>query len=84
MGNTDLFCRNCGITLKDWTKTDYCLICKTKLVPVTANMPECPTCHSKCILPIKQTRRTFNLWMFGVANPTARAQFECRNCGYKW
>lgn len=61
-----------------------CPLCYTKLIKAGGNMPECPTCHSKNIQPVSQTRRSLNRWAFGINNPTARAQFECQNCGYKW
>lgn len=61
-----------------------CPQCFNKLIPYSNNMPECPTCHSKNIVSVSQTKREFSAFLFGIANPTARAQFECKNCGYKW
>ena len=46
--------------------------------------PKCPTCGSTNLKTISGLRRDLAQTAFGVANPTARAQFECKDCGYKW
>lgn len=47
-------------------------------------VPKCPTCGSTDIASVSGIRRDLAQTAFGVANPTARAQFKCNNCGYKW
>lgn len=47
-------------------------------------VPKCPTCGSTDIVPVSGIRRDLAQTAFGIANPTARAQFKCNNCGYKW
>lgn len=47
-------------------------------------VPKCPTCGSTDIVPVSGIRRDLAQTAFGIANPTARAQFRCKNCGYKW
>lgn len=61
-----------------------CPICRIDLSPLVPLTPKCPTCGSSIISKVSQTRRSLNAWAFGINNPTARAQFECKNCGYKW
>lgn len=47
-------------------------------------VPKCPTCGSTDIVSVSGIRRDLAQTAFGLANPTARAQFKCNNCGYKW
>ena len=47
-------------------------------------VPKCPTCGSTDIVSVSGIRRDLAQTAFGIANPTARAQFKCNNCGYKW
>ena len=64
-----------------------CPLCRRKLIRKMEQgyaIPKCPTCGSINIQSVSQTRRSLNRWAFGINNPTARAQFECQNCGYKW
>jgi len=46
--------------------------------------PKCPTCGSTNIEKISTIARGMSLGMFGLASKTARSQFMCKNCGYKW
>ena len=81
--NTDMYCKNCHKIYKNHYPGGVCVECLTPLIPYS-NAPKCPTCHSYNIVSISQTKREFSAFLFGIANPTARAQFECKNCGYKW
>ncbi len=45
---------------------------------------KCPTCNSRDVKRISGTSRAAGAAMFGLFSKTARSQFECRNCGYKW
>ena len=84
MGAYCLYCSHCKIALKEESGYRKCLLCGTKLIRIVNPDIMCPTCKSKNVMPVTQTRREFSALLFGIANPTARAQFECKNCGYKW
>lgn len=51
---------------------------------VEANTPKCPTCGSSKIKTISIARKAAGAWAFGILSKTARSQFQCQNCGYKW
>lgn len=48
------------------------------------NVPKCPTCQSTKIKKISGIKRAAHGYAFGLFSKTARSQFECENCGYKW
>ena len=48
------------------------------------NTPKCPTCGSTDLKKISTTSKVVGATMFGLFSKTARSQFECKNCGYKW
>lgn len=48
------------------------------------NVPHCPTCNSTNIKKISSTRKIAGALGFGLLSKTAKSQFECLNCGYKW
>ncbi len=48
------------------------------------NTPKCPTCQSTNIKSISGTKRAVHGYAFGLYSKTARSQFECSDCGYKW
>lgn len=62
------------------------LICEQHDIrnPQVVNVPRCPTCGSTNIEAIDAFVRGAALGLFGVASKTARSQFCCKNCGYKW
>lgn len=47
-------------------------------------IPKCPVCQSPNIKKLSATNRGLHLIAVGVASKTARSQFVCRNCGYKF
>lgn len=49
-----------------------------------SNIPKCPTCQSTKIKKISATKKVAHGLTFGLFSKTARSQFECCNCGYKW
>lgn len=51
---------------------------------VQNNKPKCPTCNSTNIVKISNVKRAAHGYLFGLLSNTARSQFECKNCGYKW
>lgn len=48
------------------------------------NLPKCPTCSSTNIEKISSFDKAAGAVMFGLFSKTARSQFKCKNCGYKW
>lgn len=52
--------------------------------PVTKYVPQCPTCGSTNIQKISATKKAAGAIGFGLFSKTAKSQFECKNCGYKW
>ena len=48
------------------------------------NTPKCPTCQSTNIRKISTASKVTGAAMFGLFSKTARSQFCCNNCGYKW
>lgn len=51
---------------------------------VNANVPKCPTCGSTRIQKISVSKKALGVFGFGLLSKTARNQFECKKCGYKW
>lgn len=49
-----------------------------------ANQPHCPTCGSTDIIKISAAKKAVGAGLFGLFSKTAKSQFECKNCGYKW
>lgn len=47
-------------------------------------VPKCPTCQSPNIKKISGGAKMLGALGFGLFSKTARSQFECLNCGYKW
>lgn len=52
--------------------------------PTPSNLPTCPTCGSTNIQKISGLNRAAHGYMFGLFSKTAKSQFCCKNCGYKW
>lgn len=50
----------------------------------TINVPKCPTCGSTHIKKISATSKVIGAATFGLFSKTAKSQFQCSNCGYKW
>lgn len=48
------------------------------------NIPKCPTCGSTKIEKISASAKLGGAMMFGVLSKTAKSQFKCKSCGYKW
>lgn len=78
----DKFCTKCQRTFKDVNYTK-CPLCNSDLYDID-KIPHCPTCQSSKIKKISDLSRTAHAVLFGVVSKTARSQFECLNCGYKW
>lgn len=52
--------------------------------PSSTNQPHCPTCGSTDIIKISAAKKAMGAGLFGLFSKTAKSQFECKNCGYKW
>lgn len=50
----------------------------------TPQQPRCPTCGSPYIERISATSKAAGAFAFGLFSKTAKSQFRCKNCGYKW
>lgn len=48
------------------------------------NVLKCPTCGSTRVKKISTTSKVTGAAMFGLFSKTARSQFKCEQCGYKW
>lgn len=51
---------------------------------IPPNIPHCPTCDSTNIRKISDLRRGIHVIAWGLFSTTAKCQYECKNCGYKW
>lgn len=49
-----------------------------------SNIPHCPTCDSTNIEKISLTKKAAGAFGFGLFSKTAKSQFHCKDCGYKW
>lgn len=47
-------------------------------------VPKCPTCGSTNIQQISTASKYIGAALFGIFSKTARSQFKCNSCGYKW
>ena len=45
---------------------------------------KCPTCGSTNTQKISATSKVIGAATFGLLSKTARSQFKCNHCGYKW
>lgn len=45
---------------------------------------KCPACGSTNVHKISGIKKAVHGYAFGLFSKTARSQFECNNCGYKW
>lgn len=50
----------------------------------SSNTIKCPTCNSTKVKRISSTAKVAGAVAFGLLSKTARSQFRCENCGYKW
>ncbi len=83
-------CPDCGKIFP--SKYCKCNTCNKSLVSeeeyrklkTNPNVPKCPTCSSTNIEKISSFDKAAGAVMFGLFSKTARSQFKCKNCGYKW
>lgn len=86
-------CEECGCKEAEVIPTEYgtavmCVNCMevTKLNDIVSNsnQPKCPTCGSTNIQKISVISKTVGAVAFGLFSKTAKSQFKCLNCDYKW
>lgn len=95
ISNYDYKCKNCSGT--EYTQIEnqggifwVCDKCGyvDEIVPrqqsQQQNIPKCPTCQSINIKRISATSKVMGAIGFGLLSKTAKSQFECKSCGYKW
>lgn len=46
--------------------------------------PHCPTCGSTNVKRISAASKVAGAYAFGLFSKTAKSQFKCGDCGYKW
>ena len=80
--NKDFLCITCGKQYKG--TVSYKCTCGSKLIEITENMPHCPICGSMQVQKISGLNRVVHGATFGILSRTARSQFECKSCGYKF
>ena len=56
----------------------------TRKETVVKSTPKCPTCQSTNIKKISTMSKVAGAVSFGLFSKTARSQFKCLSCGYKW
>lgn len=93
------YCKKCGIGAVHSDSAKRCVICggtdfehdefatrqrQQRQTQERLNLPKCPTCSSTNIEKISSFDKAAGAVMFGLFSKTARSQFKCRNCGYKW
>lgn len=81
------YCPKCRCAQFVSNYVSKCPICKTELrycEQPNQTVPHCPTCNSTNIKKISDLRRGAHAMAWGLFSNTARSQFECKNCGYKW
>lgn len=79
------YCPNCD---KIYTVSGYmskCQICKTRFEYTPQKpQPKCPTCSSTNVKKLSDFNRGAHALAFGLFSSTAKSQFCCMDCGYKW
>lgn len=48
------------------------------------NIPKCPTCSSTNVKRIGSISKVAGAVTFGLFSKSAKSQFKCNSCGYKW
>lgn len=77
------YCPKCGKIIEGQFYKK-CLSCNCDLLPYTDTVPKCPTCSSIAVKKLSFANRYIHYRAIGFLSKTARSQFVCNNCGYKW
>lgn len=89
---------NSAHLIKEYLKSKGCIIeiaisdlkalsdvdSKIPLIYAQYNAIKCPTCGSTNTQKISTTAKIAGAATFGLLSKTARSQFKCNHCGYKW
>lgn len=79
-------CNECGYKTEDYTKEMQDL--EEAIYSKKSNPPKpqqhCPVCNSTNIQKISVASKAVGAGLFGIFSKTARSQFECKDCGYKF
>lgn len=76
-------CTHCGYSTDKYKKKMKNLQNKETVIE-NKYVPRCPTCGSSDIKKISTSRKIVGAIGFGLLSRTAKSQFECLNCKYKW
>lgn len=76
-------CTHCGYSTNKYKEKMKSLQTE-ETVGENKYIPKCPTCNSPNIRKISTSRKLAGAIGFGLLSKTAKSQFECSNCGYKW
>ncbi len=86
--DNDYYCLLCNCRLETYSvkeiEQDQIKQAQNRSHLEKSNFPKCPTCGSTNIKKISTSSKVFGAAMFGLFSKTARSQFECQNCHYKW
>ena len=89
--NETIKCKMCGANMRCDKVINYRpdmalknLNKKSQEQKTNQNIPKCPTCGSSNIKKISTASKIAGATMFGLFSRTAKSQFKCENCGYKW
>lgn len=63
---------------------DDTIVLASKIHQSSKNTTKCPTCNSTNISKISALKKATHAFAFGLFSNTAKSQFVCKNCGYKW
>ena len=82
--DNDYYCLNDNHRLQSYSREQSFADQKTVAKNNSLLNPHCPTCNSTNVKKISELRRGAHAVAWGLFSTTARSQFECKNCGYKW
>ena len=82
--NSNFECTICGYNLIKKTKTLNINPNQSTSTQQRITQATCPTCNSTNIKRISAASKAVGVGLFGIFSKTARSQFECKDCGYKW
>lgn len=73
------YCLNCDAAFT--TDASNCFLCGK---PLIKTIPKCPACGSNKLERISDFKRATHFLAFGLLSNTAKSQFKCKDCGYKF
>lgn len=82
--DNEYYCLNDNNRLQNYSKEQSFADQKRIAEKEKTLKPHCPTCNSTNIKKISNLRRGVHSVAWGLLSTTARSQFECKHCGYKW